>query len=141
MTEKKTKAGQLKPPTAAELRAALGDVAEVWSAIVSAVEEKLSPLDKRWQLSKASFGRVCLLQHKKRTLLYMTPGEKEILIAIVLGERAAAIAATSSLPVRIKKLIAEARPYAEGRGIRFAVRSSRDVAMISKLVGIKTTPK
>jgi hypothetical protein len=35
----------------------------------------------------------------------------------------------------------EARPYAEGRGIRFSVSSLSDIPMIAKLVQIKTTPK
>jgi hypothetical protein len=47
----------------------------------------------------------------------------------------------SSLPVAIKKMFAEARPYAEGRGIRFSVSSSGDIPAIAKLVEIKTTPK
>jgi hypothetical protein len=47
----------------------------------------------------------------------------------------------SSLPVAIKKMFSEARPYAEGRGIRFPVSSLSDIPMITKLVEIKTTPK
>jgi hypothetical protein len=47
----------------------------------------------------------------------------------------------SSLPLAIKKMILEAKPYAEGRGIRFSVSSSSDIPMIAKLVEIKATPK
>lgn len=137
----KTMSVKLKSPTKAELQAVLGDAGEVWNAIVRAIEEKFSPLEKAWKPSRAEFGRICLLQHKKRTLLYMTPDKEKIWIAVVLGERAVAIAATSALPGRIKKLIAEARPYAEGRGIRFPVSSSSDIRVVTDLVAIKTTPK
>jgi len=41
----------------------------------------------------------------------------------------------------IKKLFAEARPYAEGRGIRFPVTSTSDIPMIKMLVEIKLAPK
>ena len=132
---------RIKPPTNVEMKNILGGAADTWNRIVAAIEERFSPLERQWKPSKAEFGRICLLQHRKRTLLYMTPGKEEILIAIVLGERAAAIAAESSLPSRIKKLIAEARPYVEGRGIRFRVKDSKDISIVKDLVAIKTTPK
>lgn len=71
----------------------------------------------------------------------MTPDKEKIWIAIVLGERAYGIAISSSLPTAIKKMFSEAKPYAEGRGIRFPVSSISDIPVIAKLVEIKTTPK
>ena len=130
-----------KPPTDAELKAALGSADVLWSGIVQAVEDAVSPLDTEWKPSKAEFGRICLLQHKKRTLLYLTPDKEKITVAIVLGERAYGLALASSLPAAIKKMFSEARPYAEGRGIRFSVSSPSDLSTIKKLVEIKTTPK
>jgi hypothetical protein len=47
----------------------------------------------------------------------------------------------SSLPAAIKKMFSEARPYAEGRGIRFTVSSQKDISTIKKLGEIKTTPE
>jgi hypothetical protein len=84
---------------------------------------------------------VCLLQHKKRTLLYLTPDKEKVWIAIILGGRAYDLAMASSIPAAIKKMFSEARPYAEGRGIRFPASSLGDIPMITKLVEIKTTPK
>jgi hypothetical protein len=132
---------QTKPPTDVELKAVLGKAGTVWSGIVRAVEEKFAPLDKEWKPSKLAFGRVCLLQHKKRTLLYLIPDKEQFLVAIVLGERAYGLAMASSLPAAIKKMLSEARPYAEGRGIRFPVNSVSDIPVVAKLVEIKTTPK
>jgi len=57
----------------------------------------------------------------------MTPEKRTIRVAIVLGERAVALALASGIPESIKTLIKEARPYAEGRGIRFPVSSAADV--------------
>ena len=132
---------KVKPPTDSELRAVLGSADVWWSGIVRVVEDAASPLDAEWKPSKTEFGRICLLQHKKRTLLYLTPEKGKVRVAIVLGERAYGLALASSLPAAIKKMFSEARPYAEGRGIRFAVSSSSDVSTVKKLVGIKTTPK
>jgi hypothetical protein len=132
---------KVKPPTDAELRAALGSADVLWSGIVNAVEDLASPLDTEWKPSKAEFGRMCLLQHKKRTLLYLTPEKEKIRVAIVLGERAYGLAMASSLPAAIKKMFSEARAYAEGRGIRFVVSSASDVSTVKKLAELKTTPK
>ena len=131
----------VKSPTEEQLANVLGSAAVLWYGIVHAVEETFAPIDRQWKPSKTEFGRMCLLQHKKRTLLYMTPDKEKIRIAIVLGERAYGLAMASSLPVAIKKMLSEARPYAEGRGIRFPVSSLGDIPMITKLVEIKTTPK
>jgi hypothetical protein len=132
---------KVKPPTDLELKAALGSAEALWSGIIRVVEDAASPLDAEWKPSKAEFGRMCLLQHKKRTLLYLTPEKEKVRVAIVLGERAYGLAMASSLPAAIKKMFSEARPYAEGRGIRFSVSSPSEIPTIKKLVEIKTTPK
>ena len=132
---------KVKPPTEDELKEVLGSACGLWSGIVHAVEEMFVPLDRQWKPSKSEFGRICLLQHQKRTLLYLTPDKAKVWIAVVLGERAYGLAKASSLPLAIKKMFSDARPYAEGRGIRFLVSSPRDIPMITKLVEIKTTPK
>ena len=126
-----------KAPSAAELAAALGTAERAWTGIIAAVRERFAPLELQWKPSKSAFGRICLLRHKRRTLLYLTPGVGEITVAIVLGERACALAMAGSIPARIKQLLREARPYAEGRGIRFPVKSERDIPMIAQLVEMK----
>jgi Protein of unknown function (DUF3788) len=130
-----------RSPTSAELKAALGSADALWSGIVRVVEDRVSPLTTEWRPAKTEFGRMCLLQHKKRTLLYLTPEKEKVRVAIILGERAYDLAMASSLPAAIKKMFSEARPYAEGRGIRFSVNSPRDFSTIKTLVELKTTPK
>jgi hypothetical protein len=132
---------KVKSPTSAELKAVLGSADAVWSDIFRVVEDVVAPLNTEWKPSKTEFGRMCLLQHKKRTLLYLTPEKEKVTVAIILGERAYGLAMTSSLPAAIKKMFSEARPYAEGRGIRFSVNSPSDISTIKTLVQLKTTPK
>jgi hypothetical protein len=127
------------PPSEAELEAALGAALPLWHGIVQSVEATCSPLGQAWKPSKSDFGKMCLLQFKKRTLLYLTPDRDCVWIAIVLGERAFQLALASSLPAAIKNLFLTAKPYAEGRGIRFSIKSTEDLATVAKLVEIKTT--
>ena len=132
---------KVKSPSDEELRTCLGSAFALWSGIIKVLDKGHSPLVLEWRPSKAEFGRICLIQHKKRTLLYLTPDKEKLWVAVVLGERAYGIAMASSLPAAIKKMFSEAKPYAEGRGIRFQVSSLKDVPMIAKLVEIKTIPK
>jgi hypothetical protein len=127
------------PPSEAELAAALGSALPLWKATVHMVEESCSPLNQAWKPSKAAFGKICLLQFKKRTLLYLTPDQDGVLIAIVLGERAYQLAMTSTLPEVIKNLLLAAKPYAEGRGIRFPIRLAKELPTVARLLEIKTT--
>jgi hypothetical protein len=130
-----------RAPSGHDLAGTLGSAQGVWDAILAALVEQHGPIDLEWKPSKADFGWICLLKHGKRTLVYLTPEQEAVTVAVVLGERAVALALASALPDAIKALIREARPYAEGRGIRFLARSLADVPVVRELVAIKTTPK
>jgi hypothetical protein len=80
---------------------------------------------------------VCPEAKQGKTVVYLTPDAGAVRVAIVLGERAVRRALSSELPDGIKTLIAEARPYAEGRGIRFAIRSVKEIPTVTALVAIK----
>jgi hypothetical protein len=128
-------------PTKTQLIEAIGGSDVLWNGTVEAIGQKFQPLDSEWKPSKLAFGWIHLLTHKKRTLLYMFPDKGRLMVSIVLGERAVGLAMDSSLPNPIKQMIAEARPYVEGRGIRFPVQSAADIQTVRDLVDIKTTPK
>lgn len=125
-------------PSRAELEGVLDPALPVWNGILSHARATHTPLVETWKPSKTEFGRMCLLQQKKRTLLYLTPDQGKVWVAVILGERAFHLALASSLPGGIKKLLLEAKPYAEGRGIRFAVHSPDELATIATLLEIKT---
>lgn len=132
---------RVKGSNATPWKERLGAAYAMWAGIVGIVEELASPLDIEWKPSKIAFGHVCLLRHKQRTLLYLLPEKARITVAIVLGERAYGLAKASTLSAAVKTSLAEARPYAEGRGIRVPVQATRDLATIRKLVEIKLAPK
>ena len=128
-------------PSPKDVAKELGDALNVWDQILSSISRALGGVEQDWKPSKSDFGWMCLLKHKKRTILYLTPEAGSIRVAIVLGERAVELALASRLPAKIKRMIREARPYAEGRGIRFPVSSESDLPVVSELIAIKTTPK
>jgi hypothetical protein len=135
------KANRSKLSSEQALASELGVAQDIWKAIIAALAEKYGPIDLEWKSSTSDFGSMCLLKHKKRTLLYLTPEKNAVRVAIVLGERAVGVAMASRLPKAIKTMLQEAKPYAEGRGIRFPVSSAADLPVVEKLVAIKTTPE
>lgn len=128
---------KLPAPDEGELRAALGPAFPIWDGLLAAAGAVRSPLERTWKPSKTPFGRMCLLQHRGRTLLYLTPEEGRVWVAVVLGGRAYQAAMAGPLPAGIKQLLAEARPYAEGRGIRFAVAEAGELPAVAELVKLK----
>lgn len=140
MAVKSTKQ-DVKPPTAAELHKALGKSVSAWPGIISGLEERYSPLEVEWRASKLEFGRMGVVRYKDRTLVYLMPMAGQLLVGVVLGERAYEIAQASKLRPAIKKMLADAKPYVEGRGIRFVVKSAADVTQVLLLVECKMAPK
>lgn len=129
-----------KGPDARHWKTVLGHAYATWAGIVGIVEELASPLDIEWKPSKIAFGHVCLLRHQKRTFVYLLREKTSVTVAIVLGGRAYSLAMAGTLSTAFQTSLTEARPYAEGRGIRVSVKTTRDLATIRKLVAIKLTP-
>lgn len=131
----------VEAPSPSVLHAALGKSASTWPAIVSGLQERYGPLELEWRPSKLEFGRMGVVRLKNRTLVYLMPMAGQLLVGVVLGERSYGIAMESKLRPAIKKMLSDAKPYAEGRGIRFVVKSAADVAQVILLVDCKLAPK
>lgn len=130
-----------EPPSRAELEAVLGPAAPVWHEVLRRARAAHGPLTETWRPSKTGFGRMCLLQHPKRTLLYLTPDAGTIWVAIILGERAFQGALARALPDALKQRLLEARPHVEGRGIRFPIHALDELEPVATLLEIKTAPR
>jgi len=120
-------------PTAAELHAALGKSTSVWPLLLSVLEEQYGTLTLHWRPSELAFGRLCLVRRGDRTLVYLMPMAGQLLVGVVLDEKAYGLAQASGLRPAIKQMLAEAKPTAEGRGIRFVVKTEADVAEVVTL--------
>lgn len=132
MAVKSTK-HDVKPPTAAELHKALGRSVSAWPGVVSGLEERFNPLELEWRPSKLEFGRMCLVRYKNRALVYLMPMAGQLLVGVVLSEGAYEIAMAAKLRPAIKKMLSAAKPGGEGRGIRFVVKTTADVAEVLTL--------
>jgi hypothetical protein len=124
-------------PTAAELAAALGRAAPHWRALATRLARAHGPLDEEWHHAGARYGWSMRLKQGKRIVVYCSPGRGCFTVGIVLGRKAVRAARESDLPPAILEAIEAAREYAEGRGVRLAVRTKADLEAILTLAGFK----
>jgi hypothetical protein len=115
----------------------LGKSKELWDAILAHLAGEYPGVQNEWGFMGAKSGWSLRPKHKKRTILYLIPGEDCFTASLALGERAVAAAEESSLPEPILDAIHSAKQYAEGRGVRVEVRRPADVETVKKLVKAK----
>ena len=126
-----------RQPTEADLATALKGSFDFWNDLKERIAARFTPLSFEWGFAGKAYGWGLRLKHKKRTVLYMTPGAGYFLASFALGEKAVLAAHQGKLPSSILQSIDGARKYAEGRGVRLRVSSARDVRNIEKLAVIK----
>lgn len=125
------------PPTNADLRSALGDAYASWTGLLALLAERIDPITEVWGFTSASTGWGLRVVHKKRVILYMTPQRNQFLVSFALGEKAVAAARTATLSATVLKAIETAPRYAEGRGVRLEVKSTRLLRSLATLAEIK----
>ena len=124
-------------PDGQALARALGGTKALWDELVAHIETAYAPVTHRWGESKATPLGFLRLIRKERTILYLLPREGHFLTAFVFGEKAVAAVCASDVPAAVVTALNEARPYAEGRGIRLETRTAKDLATMKKLAAIK----
>ncbi len=126
-----------RTPRPKDLRATLGRSGALWDRLRGHLAREYEPLTEEWIFSGEKWGWSLRLKRKKRTVLYMTPCKKHFLTGFALGEKAVKAAHQSDLPDSVLELIDNAPKYAEGRGVRLAIRTKKDLENIEKLAAIK----
>ena len=120
-----------------DLSEVLGKTYKLWCKLKSHIIAEFAPISPEWGYASKSTGWGLRLKGEKRAVLYMTPCKGYFLASFALGEKAVAAAHAAKLPTTILEAIDKAPKYAEGRGFRFEVRTSKDVVSIKKLAVIK----
>lgn len=116
---------------------ALAATADLWNGLRHAIDARFAPVSATWGFSSKSTGWGLRLAGAKRTILYLTPRDGDFLASFALGERAVKAARESGLSPAVLDAIDAAPRYAEGRGVRLAVRTAGDVRDIMRLAEIK----
>jgi hypothetical protein len=124
-------------PTDKDLKKTLAKTYDLWTRLKSDLIESYPPLVETWKFTGKSTGWGMRFVQKDRVIVYMTPNDGYFLFSIVLGEKAFQAAHALKLPANIVKTIDSAKKYAEGYGIRFEIKTAKDVNGLVELVGMK----
>ena len=127
-----------RPPTQEELRSVLGARYASWTKLLALIADRIGPTTEVWKFTSATAGWGLRVVHQGRVIVYMTPQPDQFLVSFALGEKAVTAARAAKLHSSIVDAIEAAPRYAEGRGVRIAVRNSRQLAPLARLAQIKS---
>lgn len=126
-----------KKPTESDLKNALGKTFSCWQQLENFTKELYPAAKSEWHFSGEKYGWSYRISDKKRVIIYLLPREQFFKVAFVFGQKAFDQIMTSSVNENIKKELAAAKVYAEGRGIRIEVKNSSLIKNIQQLIEIK----
>jgi hypothetical protein len=124
-------------PTETALKKALGDTYSLWEKLDAFTKQQYPQATVEWNYSSAKFGWGYRIKDKKRVLVYLLPRDGFFKVALVFGQKAFDEIMDSSIAESIKTELRNAKPYAEGRGIRVDVKDDSLVNDIEALISIK----
>jgi len=124
---------KIPKPTPALFARALGARAKYWDELKAHVP---GPVVEEWK-HYGKGGWALKLFRGKRNLLFVSARRGYFYVSFVLGDKAVALARTSNLDPDLLDELLGARKFAEGRGIRIAVKSRRALEQAKRLLDIK----
>jgi hypothetical protein len=130
-------AGQLEQPTQEAVETALGQSYALWNQLIAELKRELQLDGEDWHSSGVKYGWALRLQKKDRNIVYLGPRSGSFAAALVLGDKAVAIARKSQLPAGLIKTIAETKRYGEGTPVRIEVSTPEDLEIVEILAKIK----
>jgi Protein of unknown function (DUF3788) len=126
-----------KPPSEKDLVAALGKTHVLWDEITAFVLGQYPAAILEWSFPGEKYGWSFRIKDKKRAIIYLLPRDNYFKAAFVFGQKAVDAVNNSTISAEIKKELAAAKVYAEGRGIRLDVTTKKATGDIKRLAEIK----
>jgi hypothetical protein len=125
------------PPKPADLAAALGKAANLWTELQARLGATFAPLDEHWSYSGKSYGWLLQLRHRKKTVVNLVPGKDAFVASLALNERGCDAARRAALSDSALEVLEKAPKYPEGRAVRVEVRSKKDLVDVEKLASVR----
>ena len=130
-------AGQKECPTEKAVAVALGATLPLWKRLIVEMKRDLNIDVAEWHTGSVKLGWSFRLQLKKRNIVYLGPRQGWFVAALVLGDKAVAVARKSALPPDVIQTINESKRYAEGTAVRIDVKTPEDLEVAKTLAKIK----
>jgi len=114
----------------------LGPSFSHWKRLRDHVREEYDTREE-WKFYGQKYGWQLKTFLKKRNLFFMIPYDSFFKVVFVFGDRAVEEIQKSDVADSLKKEVANAKKYAEGRGLPIDVRDDTHLSDIMKLLEIK----
>ena len=121
-------------PENKDLEEKLGKTYPIWSELKNYLNNTLVSPSEEWDFPGKKYGWSFRMKSKKRNIIYFIPLDSFFKVAFVFGPKAYEKVLESNVKKSIKKDLAEARVYVEGRGVRFDVKSEEILNDIISLI-------
>jgi hypothetical protein len=120
-------------PTAKGLKQALGNRYELFETLLAAHPD----LRPEWKYYGEKYGWSLKLFEKRRNLCFVTPRAGDLRVAFTFGDKQYEQVMSSGVPASVKKQLADAKRYMEGRGVSLLVEKPSHLKTIEQLLCIK----
>ncbi|MBI9063693.1 MAG: DUF3788 domain-containing protein, partial [Marinilabiliaceae bacterium] len=110
-------------PASQDLVNRLASSYALWQHIYDFVFRQYPKCIAEWNYPGKKYGWSFRIKDKKRAIIYLLPREGYFKVAFVFGQKATDAIMESDISDSIKAELAQARKYAEGRGINFDIRN------------------
>jgi len=124
-------------PVDDDLHVALGNSYEIWQQLTGYVHLKYPAAIDMWNYSGDKYGWSFRIKDKKRVIVYLLPRDRFFKVVMVFGQKATDIIMNSPVNQAIKKELASAKVYVEGRGIRLDILNETILNDLKTLIDIK----
>ena len=124
------------PPTLQSVEQALGNRSKLFAKLMAAHPD----LKPEWKYYGEKNGWTLKLFEKKRNLCFIAPRDGELRVVFVFGDKQYRDVLESSVQQDVKEQLANAKRYAEGRGISLVIRNNADLKTVEELLRIKRGP-
>ncbi|MCK6545788.1 DUF3788 domain-containing protein [Myxococcota bacterium] len=124
-------------PDDSHLAAALGPAKAAWDAVLALAAELAPRSTPEWKFYGARHGWQLKILEKKRSLLYLVPGDGSFVAALALDDAALASLEGSKLPAAMLEEIKAAKKAPEGHPARVTVKAKRELTHVAALLRAK----
>jgi Protein of unknown function (DUF3788) len=130
--------GKADQPSEAEIAAALGPAAPLWSELIGEVTADAGKVTQEWKgIYVNKYGWSLRLKQRGRNIIYLSPCHNCFRVAFALSDKAVNAAKEANLPKDVVEALATAPRYPEGTGLRLTVNRPVDLPAIRKIAQIK----
>ena len=129
--------GKTTRPSDSDLKKALGRANPLWDQLVAELASEHDVTTREWKSYGAKSGWSLRLMRGKRTIVWLVPYAGCFQVAFIFGEKALTAMRQATVPARVLRMLDEAPKYPEGTGLRFEIKTAKDIVVVKKLAAIK----